>query len=1126
MKTSGPTSWLALVSHHPVFSQALRTEAPPHSQTQAAAQPDLATSPQPGGGDHPNKALNDLLQAARFKRLSATWAQTLDPVVQQLSQELETLNDPEWLPEAGGYAHRTTMGLAVRGHDLFVVLQGVQIRMLNLKQCKDVWLRERPHRSERRRALRKQSPNLTDDAVHQLWLQECAAQVPYYQLQLAGMAPFAIKDVHINGNGRFMALVGQHQVAVVALPRPGYRSAKVVDGMATVSCRAFAVGNVHQQSRAVGRVAKVMWHPLSSVDAHLMALTSDGTLRMYNVLENLDTPEQTHHFGPTASLTRPTNRTFGLDTDAAAAVSFTLGQPLARETSSHGTSDATEIGQDLTAWAAFTLYVLMSNGDVYSLAPFMPAEIISTRDTVTRMALTLRVLFETQATLTDVDRFGKYVSTVPASTPLIHPVQLMYTKQWVDKLQDTLQPLATRSSTEQPPSSNLSTSQEPVRLQWPSLPMQPVPVGPYLLQPAPPELSEDDAVASDILALTTQPVPVLALSYAHGQIDLFLQMQPIIPHWATSPATKATSDFLLGSKLPVLTLYETIDLGLAVASNTLDPEADAEIPTKRTGVPLERYLLPTQLEDNTLAAVVDGELSGPNALQFSLVPDPLYHTTFYCHHRQGTHCINIQHWFDKLKQALAASTVSTKRAAVAADNTSGTDAEAVRQAKDALLGRQVSSEVNWVVCTKPLLSSPSTPVIGLVVLEDIYLSYSLMVLTRRFEFIGLELSLRFSTTNNTAAAEGDALPMESATVSRSQSPGKAPADVPYVARLPLPAYQPSSDLKKYVNKPSTVVVDPATKSAGQTGGPQGDDLGLTDARVQYFGERVKELRKQMATIAKSDAQMQKRIELQLQEHDHQTKVLTDLTESFYSQLLAKQRQTASQVKAMAKRQSELSARYDALLHKLLDMNMPVLTHQEAAYYADLRKLDRMVRTGDGLESKVEMLQEQLNALKQRLVPANATPAAGGRTLAPWSSMPGGNSSGPFGHSGLSPHASLFASPWNVAGNAPTYMPPPPYGLEAPSTVDSALMAPSRHTETLTSSSLAYPSGHYHQRIQQQQWTSSQRGGQYRSVILDDHKISEQAWVEQQLQREQQAIEQASTKMKELQQRLLRLQGSV
>ncbi|KAJ1982705.1 hypothetical protein H4R34_001613 [Dimargaris verticillata] len=1028
---------------------------------------------------------------------------------------------------SSGYAHLTTTGLAVRGHDLFVVLQGAQIRMLNLKQCKDVWLRKRPHCSERRRELRRQSPELTDDAVYQLWLQECAAQVPYYQLQLDGVAPFAIKDIHINGNGRFMTLMGQHQVAVVALPRPGYRSSKIVDGMATVSCRAFAVGDIHQQSRAVGRVAKVMWHPLSSVEAHLMVLTSDGTLRVYNVLENLDFPEQTHHFGSTTSQTRPTSRAIGLDTETPEAVSFTLGQPLARETPSHGTTDATETGQDLTAWAAFTLYVLMSNGDVYSLAPFMPAEIICTRGTVDRMALTLRVLFETQATLTDVDRFGKYVSTVPASTPLIHPVQLMYTKQWVDKLQNTLQPLTGKSANELPSTPNLSTSPEPVRLQWPTLPMQPVSVGPYLLQPAPPDLAEDDPVASDILALTTQPVPVLALSYTHGQIDLFLQMQPIIPHWAASPATKAKSDFLLGSKLPVLTLYETIDLGLAVASKPLGAETETEIPAKRTGVPLERSLLPTKPEDSILAAVVDDELGDPSALQFSLVPDPLYHTTFYCHHRQGAHCINIQRWFDELAQVLATTPASTKRVAVATDNPSGNDAEAIRQAKDALLERQVSSEVNWVVCTKPLLSSPSTPVIGLVVLEDIYLSYSLMVLTRRFEFIGLELSLRFSATEDPAAADSSALPLESATLPRSQSPGKAPADVPYVARLPLPAYQPSSALTKYVNKPSTVVVDPTTKRASQTSGPQSDDLGLTEARVQYFGERVKELRNQMATIAKSDARMQKRIELQLQEHDHQAEVLTDLTESFYSQLLAKQRQTASQVKAVAKRQSELSVRYDALLHKLLDMNMPVLTHQEATYYADLRKLDRMVRTGDGLESKVQMLQEQLDALKQHLVPANATPAAGGGgCMAPWSSMPNSNRSGPFGQTGLSPHASLFASPWNATGNVPAYMPPPSYGIEAPSTADSGLVAPSRHSAVLSSSTLAHPIGHYHQRFQQQQWTSSQRGDQYRSVILNDHIAStEQAWVEQQLQREQQAIEQAATKMKELQQRLQRLQGS-
>ncbi|KAJ1953013.1 hypothetical protein IWQ62_006091, partial [Dispira parvispora] len=649
-----------------------------------------------------------------------------------------------------------------------------------------------------------------------------------------------------------------------------------------------------------------------------MVLASDGTLRMYDIAENLAEPEQTHYFGPpeTRGAQRRATRLFGSDLETQEAVSFSLGYYPRTTSGTEQWADQVFLKDNNVAWALFTVYVLMKSGDVYSLTPFMPQKSLCVRAVVDQLALAVRSAFETNSAQTDVDRFGQYVSTAGPNTSLIHPTQLMFTKEWVSRLRDTMKSTGVYVGTL--PSGNATlpgprvASQELVRLQEPTaMPVVSVPVGPYLLKPSPPELADDDLVACDILTLNATPVTVVGVAFSHGQVDLYLQLQPLIPCWTSPTAylghTHTEHEYLLGSKLPTLVAYETLDLGLATSSSG---------------------------ESNTSTG---NQSSNPdhdssNAPPVKLVADPLYPTTFYCYHGQGAHCVNIAPWYEQLQQLMESVTTPLAESKSASPDITK------------LAKRGTLSDLSWVVCTipSPTGSVVPCPLMGMLVLEDIYLSYSLVMLTQSHQLVGIELVLRYN--NQGSKAPNEAVPSRTSVpdplVGASLPAGIKKED--YVPNLPEAPFQVPTELEQLHRAPTSTLVGPPQSSS------QGVEI--TEENVTFMGERIKELHKQLGTLVKADALTQSRIRLQMVEHTRQTKLLIDHTRKLHSDLLTKRNSLKDRVQQVQDTQHDLSMRYDQVLQKLLDINQPVVTPEERAYFNDLNRLDRLCQAGDGFEA--------------------------------------------------------------------------------------------------------------------------------------------------------------------------------
>ncbi|KAJ2471109.1 hypothetical protein GGI02_002487, partial [Coemansia sp. RSA 2322] len=277
----------------------------------------------------------------------------------------------------------------VRGSDLFVAV-GREVRWINLKACKDAYVRF----ESKRLGLKGELDKAKSPARHASSKQAAVKSVPWFKLGCEALS-FDILRLACNGTGKLLVAVGDHQVAVVVLPAPGATSKTHIAGAGGsgafnvarneavdedeehnlaqgvwMDCRSMLVGTApgaasgsakgkkdSKRRSSAGmaaaanwsvrtRVVDVAWHPLSTSDSHLLVLHANGTVKMFDVSEDVDVPEQSVSLFSTMS----TSTGFAMRQ----AVSFCLGKPTSG------------------GWSRVTAYVLTNTGELYSLCPVLP----------------------------------------------------------------------------------------------------------------------------------------------------------------------------------------------------------------------------------------------------------------------------------------------------------------------------------------------------------------------------------------------------------------------------------------------------------------------------------------------------------------------------------------------------------------------------------------------------------------------------------------------------------------------------------------------------------------------------------------------------------------------------------
>lgn len=392
--------------------------------------------------------------------------------------------------------------LAVRGTELIVVVQN-EVRLTSLAHAK--------------RALSGA---------------DAAPPLPFKVLA-SDTLDFPITGLAVNPTGKLLAIYGSHEVVMAILPRRGY----LQQVGAACAVKALRVGAYYHAPHGCAPIAQVAWHPLGRDGASLLVLTDDALLREYDVLRDLDEPQQTIACVPDAGKAHAALS--AEDEDASCAVAFALG-----DAALAGASDAPDA---CAPWLLLTLFVLMRNGDVWAVCPVLPKAAAVPRATVHALA-------RADAPSDLARRYAADLARQLGAAP----------DAGADTSLDDAAGAAHGTAHVVAPA---------------SVPHRVAPQGPFLQRPAPVERSDEvPPVASDLFFTRIPPPPgtraapldVLGVGTRDGGVQLGLLAQPIAPRWLqrTPPAAPTP---------PALVMYESIALPLEAPAQPLAALQEANV---------------------------------------------------------------------------------------------------------------------------------------------------------------------------------------------------------------------------------------------------------------------------------------------------------------------------------------------------------------------------------------------------------------------------------------------------------------------------------------------------------------------------------------------------------------------
>ncbi|KAI9799951.1 MAG: hypothetical protein M1825_004322 [Sarcosagium campestre] len=176
-----------------------------------------------------------------------------------------------------------------------------------------------------------------------------------------------IRQLVISPNGELMAIVTSHTVHVALLPHPSHLESS---DLGEIRTKTYMVGpTVHLLSQAP--IVSAKWHPLGVAGNCLVTVTADAEVRVWELnLENR------------ASFEQPTLAVDVRKLADATSYEDDIAVPNFRRNTGFSPDDVEmEVAaacfggtgsSDENGWASMTLWIAMSEGDVYALCPLLP----------------------------------------------------------------------------------------------------------------------------------------------------------------------------------------------------------------------------------------------------------------------------------------------------------------------------------------------------------------------------------------------------------------------------------------------------------------------------------------------------------------------------------------------------------------------------------------------------------------------------------------------------------------------------------------------------------------------------------------------------------------------------------
>ncbi|KAA1466240.1 hypothetical protein DENSPDRAFT_811047 [Dentipellis sp. KUC8613] len=676
-----------------------------------------------------------------------------------------------------------------------------------------------------------------------------------YKLLHTPNVQFEIHQLALNPSGKLLAVAGAFQVAVVVLPRPGFT--RLVP--TAIDCKSIQVGQFIHASTSSAPIAKVEWHPWGEAGSTLVVMTVDGKLREYDISVDTEEPQQVISFVPEKK-----SKTFNaVDASEHEVASFSFGK---------GKAD----------WGPLTVYALMKSGDIYAVCPYMPKNASIPSSYIHAL---------------DCFVAAKKEYLVNSNVPMSDNFSATYDYQhkYVNALLKQL-----------PPGSVFPATSRPVSLHPPTtIKCSPLRQGPFLLQPSPRTIEgSEGGDATDIIYLAfgntsddegeTERLGFLLITYQDGKVDVCLDVDKIEARWDHKQTSKTA--------LPMVAVYETIDLGLFTALSVTQP-------------PLLDLL---QANHPVFHA------------------DPIYDDTVYVYHAFGVHVLRLEVVLRSLGAALRAEDGMDK----------------------ALLNNPVHTDVQPVLSTFSIERKASNPVIAVAVPNDVYLTYSIFILTSAMRVISFTLNLR--------SEAGDPLPPVADEKTSDDDRLFKPVEGPtaYVSFLGSKPFEPPAIISRETGLP------PMPRLAGPIS-PDSKDWRVTPDTLRYLYEAVERFSTQIHAAQIAYKEVQARAELQKQEHRRQLNKFQDMKDLITRLNGPCHQKTSERIQGIQEKQHDLMARLDRVLSDLTKKANPELSDHETRWFDELKRM-KQEALGAGrydeasLTARTKMLEREYRRLMPHL----------------------------------------------------------------------------------------------------------------------------------------------------------------
>ncbi|CCM04850.1 uncharacterized protein FIBRA_07043 [Fibroporia radiculosa] len=558
------------------------------------------------------------------------------------------------------------------------------------------------------------------------------------------------------------------------------------------------------------------------------------------------------------------------------------------------------LGKGRADWGPLSIYAITRSGDIYAICPYMPKN----------ASIPLAYVHALECFVAAKQEFlarSPEEGTSSNGLENMYEYQHKYVAALVKQLpSDDAHPEASRFILMHPPS---IMKNPPVRQ------------GPFLLQPSPRTLEgSEGGDATDIIYLAfeneaeeahgdMERLGVLLTSFQDGRVDVYLDLEKVEARWEH----KHDPD----SDLPMLAVYETVDLGI-VSSLSKIPRSESD---------------PSFLE----------LLRGNHPVLFS---DPIHDDTVYVHHAFGVHALQLGPLLRSLVQVLRGGSDNNQD-----DNAIGLSAQDCKP-----------TVVQLILNTLSIERKCSSPVVGLSIPNDIYLTYSLFILTSAMCITVFPLNLR-SETPYSISSELPLVPEN--TPSKLQSSSATPPTPAYISLLTQDTYVIPSALAQSAT--SLISRLPPSPSQGE--------FVLTPDTMRYLGTVVEKFGTKLHEIAVAHRGTEMRAAIQRQEFARQREKCKEMLEIVSRLKGPRHAATQEKLKNIESVQKKLMGRLDRVLQLLIQKASPDLSENETRWFNELKRMkeevvgrskydDRsLVARSKLLRREVDRLLPQLKELK-------------------------------------------------------------------------------------------------------------------------------------------------------------------